>query len=274
VSEAQAIAEICAYPWRFAADPFRIAGGLYYVGNRNVSSYLIDTGGGLILLDTTFPQTVYLLLESIRRLGFDPGDIRYILISHGHYDHMGGAKAIAEVTGARTVMGRADAEMLNTRPELSWAPEYGVELYEAFEPDITPEDRQIIALGQTEITCLHTPGHTPGCLSYLFEVTESGRRYRVGTFGGPGFNTLSDEYLRKRRLPFSLRTDYLNSVARLKREHVDIFIGVHPGQSNNWGKLAAMSKERNPFINSGDWPAFLTMLEDDARARFGPSDGR
>lgn len=64
--------EILAHPWKFYVEPFRIAGGLYFVGNADVSVYLIDTGDGLILLDTAFPQTLYLLLESIRRLGFDP----------------------------------------------------------------------------------------------------------------------------------------------------------------------------------------------------------
>ena len=66
------LTEICSRPWKFAVAPFRVIGNVYYVGNSNVSSHLIDTGDGLILLDTAFPQTVYLLLESIRRLGFDP----------------------------------------------------------------------------------------------------------------------------------------------------------------------------------------------------------
>ena len=73
------VEDTCIHPWDYAVEPFRIAGGLYYVGNKYVSSHLIDTGDGLILLDTSFPQTVYLLLESIRRLGFYPADIHTIL---------------------------------------------------------------------------------------------------------------------------------------------------------------------------------------------------
>jgi metallo-beta-lactamase class B len=97
-------ADICMHPWDYAVEPFCIAGNLYYVGNRDVSSHLIDTGEGLILLDTAFPQTVYLLLESIRRLGYDPDDIHTIVHCHGHYDHFGGTRALVELTGARTAL--------------------------------------------------------------------------------------------------------------------------------------------------------------------------
>ena len=80
-------ADICMRPWEFAVEPFCILGNLYYVGNQNVSSHVIDTGQGLILLDTAFPQTVYLLLESVHKLGFSPYEIHTIVHCHGHYDH-------------------------------------------------------------------------------------------------------------------------------------------------------------------------------------------
>ena len=109
-------ADICTYPWKYHVKPFRIIGNLYYVGNGDVSSHLIDTDRGLILLDTAFPQTVYLLLESVRRLGFNPDDIRYILHCHGHYDHFGGTRALVELTGAKAALGADDIEILEARP--------------------------------------------------------------------------------------------------------------------------------------------------------------
>ena len=261
--------EVCTHPWKYAVEPFRILDGLYYVGNANVSSYLIDTGDGLILFDTAFPQTVYLLLESIRRLGVDPDDIAYMIHSHGHYDHMGGTKAIKELTGAKTALGKADADMIHNRPELTWANEYGIEFHEAFDVDVPLEDGQVIALGSVEIECVHTPGHTAGCFSYFFNVTESGRTLRVGTFGGPGLNTLTDEYLAAYGLPRSRRQDYLNSIERLRREHVDVFIGVHPGQSNVFGKRDASMGSDNAFISPGDWLEFLSAMEAQAASQFG-----
>ena len=257
------------HPWEYAVEPFRIAGDLYYMGNRDVSSHLIDSGAGLILLDTTYPQTVYLLLESIRRLGFNPDDIAYILHHHGHYDHFGGTRAIVELTGAKTCLGAADIEVLETRPELSWGPEYGVAFCETFAVDIPLNDGDVISLGNTSVTCVATPGHTPGAMSFFFDVEEGGRTYTAASHGGPGLNTLTDEYLAKYGLPASRRQDYLASLQRLGKRHVDIFIGCHPGQSDTLEKRAAMTPIHNPFIDPQAWPRFLSGLERKARDLFG-----
>jgi len=261
-------ADICTYPWKYHVKPFRIIGNLYYVGNGDVSSHLIDTDRGLILLDTAFPQTVYLLLESVRRLGFNPDDIRYILHCHGHYDHFGGTRALVELTGAKAALGADDIEILEARPELSWAPEYGVEFYETFEVDEPLVDGQIISIGNTSIECLHIPGHTPGAMSYFFEISDSGNTYTVGIHGGPGLNTLSMEYLEKYGLPLSRLTDYMNSLQRLKERSVDVFIGAHPGQNATLVKRTLMKDGKNPFLDKTAWPMFLETLEKNAKIQF------
>ena len=249
-------AQICVRPWEFCVEPFRIVGNLYYVGNRDVSSHLIDTGQGLILLDTAYPQTVYLLLESIRRLGFDPDDICCILHCHAHYDHFGGTRAITELTGAKTALGREDIEILEEKPELSWAPEYGVPFYETFQVDRPLDDGDTISMGNATIECLSVPGHTPGSMAYLFEITDNGTIHTVGIHGGPGLNTLTKEYLEKHGLPLSRRTDYMRSVERLKERTVDVFIGAHPGQNATLDKRAAMKDGKNPFLDKTAWPSF------------------
>jgi metallo-beta-lactamase class B len=260
---------ICTRPWEYHVHPFRIIGNLYYVGNKDVSSHLIDTGEGLILLDTAFPQTVYLLLESIRRLGFDPDDIRYILHCHGHYDHFGGTRAIVELTGAKTGLGKEDIEILRDRPELSWAPEYGVRFYETFQVDVPLSDGDTISLGNTSIECLHIPGHTPGSMAYFWQVRHSGQDYTVGIHGGPGRNTLTEDYLEQYHLPLSRRDQYMSSLRRLKGRRVDIFIGAHPSQNATLHKCSLMSKGHNPFLDETAWPAYLDELERAARSTFG-----
>jgi len=244
-------------------------GNLYYVGNSDVSSHLINTGQGLILLDTAFPQTVYLLLESVRRLGFNPDDICYILHCHGHYDHFGGTRAIVELTGAKTALGEDDIEILKERPELSWAPEYSVEFYETFEVDEPLTDGQIFSIGNTSIECLHIPGHTPGAMSYFFEISDSVNTYTVGIHGGPGLNTLSKEYLQKYGLPLSRRADYMNSLQKLKNQAVDVFIGAHPGQNATLTKRTLMKDGENPFLDRTAWLVFLETLEKNAKIQFG-----
>jgi len=262
-------ADICMHPWDYRVEPFCIAGELYYVGNKDVSSHLIDTGEGLILLDTAFPQTVYLLLESVRRLGYDPMDICQIVHCHGHYDHFGGTRAITELTGAKTALGKDDAFILTARPELSWAPEYGVEFHETFRVDRLLSDGDRITLGKTTIECVHIPGHTPGSMSYFFEIHNQGQNYTVGIHGGPGLNTLTEEYLTQYGLSTEARDHYLASLEKLRTYSVDIFIGAHPGQNDTLGKRERMTDGNNPFIDREAWPAFLSQLEANAREAFG-----
>ena len=256
-------------PWGYWVEPFRIVGDLYFVGNASVSSHLIDTGEGLILLDTGYPQTAYMLLESIRRLGSDPDDIVYIVHSHGHYDHMGGTRSIVELTGAKTMLGKADMEILTSRPELVWGRVSNVPFYGAFEVDRELIDGDRISLGNTSIECVATPGHTAGSMSFFFIVTELGSTYTVGMHGGPGPNTLTDEYLKRHKLPKSRRTDYMSSLRRLQKQHVDIHIGSHPRQSETLEKRERMREGHNPFIDEASWPRFLSRLEANVLKRFG-----
>jgi len=266
-------ARVCTHPWEFAAEAFRIADGLCYVGNASVSSHLIDTGAGLVLIDTTYPQTVYLLLESVRRLGFDPDDIRHILHIHAHYDHCGGTRAIVELTGAETYLGEPDVEIVERFLDQTWAPEYGFGFHEGFRVDHPLHDGDVVRIGEVAFDCVAIPGHTPGSMSFFFEAAEGGRTYRVGIHGGPGLNTLTDEYLTKNNLPFSRRDDYLRSLERLRRENVDVFLGAHPAQNDTLGKRERMTDDENPFIDPSAWGAFLDNLEARARELFAGPGG-
>ena len=97
-------------PWEGSFPAVKIFGNLYFVGTKPASTHIIDTGEGLILIDTGYFNTLYLVINSIYKLGFDPKDIRYIVNSHWHDDHTGGTKALAELSGAETLIGRYDAE--------------------------------------------------------------------------------------------------------------------------------------------------------------------
>ncbi len=251
------VARVCTHPWEMQTEGFCIAGNLYYVGNKDVSCHLIDTGEGLILLDTAYPQTVYLLLESIRSLGFDPMNIKYIVHSHGHYDHFGGTKALVELTGAKTFLGEEDIKILNECQAMSWANEYGVFFYEKFDVDVSLKDGDIIELGNTKIKTIHSPGHTDGCMSYFFDIEEKGETYKVGIHGGPGFNTLTDEYLAEYGRDIKNRKIFFETIEKLLEIDVDIFIGAHPGQNDTFGKQDKITKDFNPFIDKSAWIDFL-----------------
>ncbi len=226
--------------------PFRMAGNLYFVGTYKASSHLIDTGDGLILLDVGFEETADVVIESLETLGFSVSDVKLILLSHGHGDHSEGAKKIADVSGAKIYMFREDVRYLNGK----------------FLPDFYFADNQIIKLGNTEILCLHTPGHTAGTASFFFNVTVDGKVYRAGTFGGASANQLRKPFLDARAIPYRMRGVFLESIERLRREKVDIFIGNHSWQNKTRENYEIMcTTGENPFIDGSKWLEFLDSCE-------------
>ncbi len=243
--------------WDGYVKPFKIFGTLYFVGTKPASTHLIDTGEGLILLDTGYQHSLYLVLNNIWELGFSPYDIKYLVHTHGHIDHFGATRALVELTGAKTFIGKPDEKYANGALDLSYAKELGMEFRETFNPDVLLNDGDIIKLGNTQIKCVATPGHTPGAMSFFFDVTDGKEVFRAGLHGGMGINTLSADFLKKYDLPFSLRDDFKNSMLRLNKEKVDIFLGNHM-QHNHTLEKAQMLKDGNlhAFINKNEWQAY------------------
>lgn len=244
----------CERPWEVAVDPFPVAPRTWYVGNNWVGAYLLQSTEGLILIDTTMQPQVYLVFESIRKLGFDIADLRLILVSHMHYDHLGGVRPLVEASGAKVMMSREDWDFLNARPDqllnngYPWGP---------FTPDAFYSDNQPVTLGDRSIRTLLTPGHTPGTTSFFFEVEEGGKPLQVGMHGGIGLITVTDEYLRDNNLPVSLQRDYLNSLTRLRDMPVDITLGSHPAQVGMMDRVDAIRAGHNPFHDRSVWPRLM-----------------
>ena len=164
-------------PWEGAFPPFRIFGNLYFVGSVPASTHVVDTGEGLVIFDPGYHQNLHMVIDGMYRLGLNPYDIKYIFNTHGHIDHLGATRALALMTGAKTVLGRADRQYANGELDLTYAAELGMQYREVFEPDILWEDGESLTLGRTTVSCMATPGHTPGALSYFFPVTDGARRH-------------------------------------------------------------------------------------------------
>ncbi len=250
------------YIWDARMAPFRVLGNLYFVGTKPASSHLIDTGEGLILLDSGFPETLYLTLQSIYELGFDPKNIRYILHSHGHIDHIGGTRALVELFGCKTILGRQDADYVTGARDLTFAKELGLQFSCPFTPDILLEDGDVFSLGNTAIRCVHTPGHTEGTFSFFWDIQDRGQTFRAGTHGGTGRNSMTREFLQAHGLPLSLREDFRNGLARLRREPVDVFIPNHQNQRNT-SVLAEKLRQGqwDAFVDPDAWGAYLDLCE-------------
>lgn len=229
-------------PWEGKMEPFKIIGNVYFAGTFQASCHLIDTGAGLILIDPGYSNTLYLVIRSIYELGFRPADIRYIINTHWHGDHTEATAAMVDLSSAKTVIGRHDAEK---------AKRY-------FLPDILVGEGDTLSLGNTTISFMETPGHTKGTISFFFDTEDNGKRYRVGMFGGAGANTLAQGKFDYE----GCREDYRRSIHRLQAETVDVFIGNHTWNNDTAAKgKRLLETGENLFVDPNLWHQFLTYCE-------------
>lgn len=229
-------------PWEGKIEPFKIIGNVYYVGTFQASTHLIDTGDGLIVVDPGYSNALYLVVSSIYKLGFKPEDIKYIVNTHWHWDHVEATAALAEMSGAKTLIGKEDFEK---------AKKY-------FTADILISDGDTLKLGNVNMDFIETPGHTKGTISFFFNVNDGGKVYRVGMFGGAGANTMVKE-----KFDFDgCREAYRASIKRLQEEKVDVFIGNHTWNNDTFNKAKVLRETgKNEFIDDKLWNKFLTFCE-------------
>jgi metallo-beta-lactamase class B len=162
-------------------EPAKVFDNLYFVGSKIHSSWALTTSAGIILIDTLFTyNSEEEIVGGLKKLGFDPATVKYVIISHAHADHVGGTKMMQDRFGSRIVMGGPDWDSI----------ERSVNGYPQGKPkrDIVADDGQKITLGDTTVTIVTTPGHTPGTLSMLFTVKDGGRPINVAYSGGTAFN--------------------------------------------------------------------------------------
>ena len=266
-------AKYFAHPEDFRMEPFRIFGNLYYVGDQKACPHLIDTGEGLILMDTGYGHELPYLLENIRTLGFRVEDIKIIIHTHGHFDHFGGTDAIKAISGAQVYMSRVDTALIREMPERALMHLSCVPNAQISWPDVELEDGDHIRLGNTDITCVLSPGHTFGTMSFFFDVTDGQQTLRAGYLGGAGFITMGKAFCRWYHLPQTKCEAMKQTIQKIWNEKVDITLGNHPKQNDTLGKRKFMIENpgANPFIDPQYWHAFLSSLEE-SRAEFERQD--
>ncbi len=230
-------------------EPFQVFDNLHYVGIEWVSAWILETSEGLILFDSLSGPFIEGLLKIIESAGFDPMDIKYILVSHAHSDHVGGAKAVQDLTGARIGMVEGDWQMLEADAKA------GRLRHDAIPRDLVIQDGDVVQLGDTSITCYATPGHTPGVLSMAFTVYDNGTPHQAFSFGGVGLN-------------FSgvARTEmYIESVKRLQAmQGIEVSIPNHASMGRVFERNENL-KSRKPgeayaFVDPEGFSAWLDDL--------------
>ena len=248
--------------WKVPCPPFRIAGNIHYVGASGVSSFLITTPEGHILIDTGFEDTVPLIQTNIAALGFQWRDIKLLLASHAHVDHVGGHARMKELTGATIVMSEADAALLarGGRDDFSPFPA-DLLIYPVAKADRIVRDGEMVTLGGITLTCHLTPGHTQGATTWTMRADNAGRPLDVMFFSS--LSLVEGTRLRGNPIYPRIVEDYRSSLSKLKALPCDLFLAPHGGAFALMEKAARLKRgeQPNPFIDPKALPDALAAVE-------------
>ena len=245
--------------WNMPVEPFRIAGNIYYVGASDVTSYLITSPKGHILLDSGFLETVPQIKANISKLGFKLEDVKVLINSHAHYDHAGGIAHLKRLTKAKLYLSEADAKLMARGGRQD--PNFGDRFpFEAAAADGTFNDGWKLKLGSTEMTAMVTSGHTKGCTTWTTTVAEGGRKLNaifVCSVTAPGYTLVGN-----RDYP-EIASDYENTFKRLKALKVDLFLSSHANAFEMADKLERRKSDPtvNPFIDPAGYLEMLARTE-------------
>ena len=213
-----------ARKWNEPVKPFKIIGNLYYVGATEVSSYLITTPEGHIILDSGFAETVPQIKKNVEELGFHFEDVKIIITSHAHADHVGGVGLLKQMTGAQLAVSLADADLLARGGKND--PNFGDRFqFQAVLADRKLRDRDTVKLGDVTLTARLTPGHTKGCTTWTMKVKDGSKSRDVVIIGSPNVNP-GYKFVGNTVYP-RITEDYEQTFRVLKSLPVDYFLGAH-----------------------------------------------
>jgi metallo-beta-lactamase class B len=226
--------------WTDPIAPFRIADNLYYVGSKDLASYLITTPAGDILINSSHTDSPPLIKSSIEQLGFKITDVKILLISHAHIDHDAGSAQILKWTHAKYMVMDGDVGVVNSGGRTDFA--YPTELYPVAPISRILHDGSKVTLGGVTLTAHKPPGHTRGCTTWTYQTTLNGKPENVVIVGSwnvnPGYR-IADQPGHKAYYP-GIAADYRHTFAVLKSLPCDIFLGAHGNYFNMDAKLARM----------------------------------
>jgi metallo-beta-lactamase class B len=238
------------------AEPQKVFDNLYFVGQTEYSAWAITTSQGIILLDAIYDYSIEAEVdEGLRKLGLNPADIKYVIVSHGHLDHAGGAKYLQEKHGSRLIMSAADYDLLDQQNP-SWKP----------KRDMVATDGMKLTLGDFTMTLYLTPGHTEGTISTMFPVRDGSQKHLVASWGGTLFNFGPN---RPRLMSYAAQADRFRELAT--KAGADVMLSNHTVYDGSKVKLPAMKTrkpgDKNPYVIGSDGVRrYLTVVGECAKA--------
>jgi len=235
--------------WNTPQEPFRIYGNTWYVGTAGLSSILIETDDGLILIDGALPQSVPLIDANIRKLGFDPHEIKAILLSHGHHDHAGGINALQRMSGAAVYTSDAGQQVLMSGELQDDDPQYlryiDASRIPAIKNVVAIGDREVVSVGTVDVMAVYTPGHTPGGITWVWE--SCALRGCYDTVYADSLSAVSAEGYYFSDGPAAHQI--IESAGAIADLDCDILLSPHPFFFGMQAKLEKRD-EGNPFVNN------------------------
>jgi len=249
--------------WTTPIAPFRIAGNLYYVGGKDLASYLIVTPQGAILINSSLETSVPMIRASVEQLGFKFKDIKILLISHSHFDHDAGSAEVIRQTGAKYMVMEGDVSVVETGGATDFA--YAKDTYPAAKVDRILHDGDTVTLGGAVLTAHKTAGHTRGCTTWTMVAKQAGQPLNVVIVGSwnvnPGWR-LVDRPGESASYP-GIAADYRRTFATLKGLQCDVFLGAHGAYFGMLGKLERIKAgaKQNVWVDPQGYQAAVAERE-------------
>jgi metallo-beta-lactamase class B len=245
-----------------ADEPFpahKVIGNVYYVGSKDLASYLITTPDGHILINSSFERTVPLIRKSVESLGFKMGDIKILLASHAHSDHVAGHAMMKELTGAEVQVMRGDDKVIASGGEGQYL--YTNSRWKPCRVDRILEDGDEVKLGGVTLVARLTPGHTRGCTTWTWRVRDGGKNFDVVVIGSPNVNP-GYRLVDNQAYP-EIADDFARTFAVLKALPCDVFLGAHGGY---YGMVEKHGRARrgsgdNPFVDPDGYREYVLLKE-------------
>ena len=243
--------------WNKPFKPFQIIGNIYYVGTSSLACYIIKTKSGLILLDTALQESSPIVRANIEALGFKLKDIKIMISSHAHFDHVAGHADMKAATGAKVYATKADAEIMESGGQKGFHPIKP--FYKPIKVDKILKDGEAVRLGEITMIAHLTPGHTEGNTAWSMVVEENGKKYNVvftcSLSINPGVKMVNNPTWA------GVADAYAKSFATLKTLPCDVFLGPHAPFFAMEEKVKRIGTQPNPFIDPQGLRNFVEMNE-------------
>jgi metallo-beta-lactamase class B len=246
--------------WSQPFPAHKVVGNVFYVGSKDLASYLVTTPEGHILINSGFERTVPLIRQSVESLGYKMADIKVLLASHAHSDHVAGHARMRELTGAKVYVMRGDDAVIASGGKGQYL--YTESRWDPCPVDRVLEDGEEVKLGGVTLVARRTPGHTRGCTTWTWKVQDGGKTYNVVVIGSPNVNP-GYRLVDNKDYP-EIADDFARTFEILGALPCDVFLGAHGGYYGMVAKhgRAVKGSDGNPFVDPEGYRTFVAQKRD------------